>query len=422
MSDVDELPDGPRGHAAATAHGERSRRALLSAAEERYRAHGYEATRLSDITSDAQLTTGSLYRHFTGKDDILAVLFDEHRARLDAALQSATSLSAACASWIELGREHRGLLRSAQETLRPRQPQTQRWSEARDGWEQRLARLLPERLAGPSRTVAAALVVDGLEYYTLAETSGWFEERDASHVGDQIEHLVRDGLYDDPIGDTSPSPAVLAGVELDRTYFAWSVSDNQVLPTSGRGRKTWDRIREAATEVFATLGFRAATMADIANAAGVSSATVYRYFEDKEDLLLNLLTATEHELVERRMYQLDAAGRHPVQAVYEGFMQLHRDRAGVFLAWSELNTPGSTYERAWIDLHDILMTQMVKVWRRGQRNGLITKNLDVQLMTEFYGSVHERSAYSRVALGRELGVTDRDVGDLLAQLYNGGLS
>jgi AcrR family transcriptional regulator len=422
MAEADDQPDVGRGHTAATAHGERSRRALLSAAEERYRSHGYEATRLADITSDAELTTGSLYRHFTGKDDILAVLFDEHRARLDHALDSAASLASACSAWIELGRAHRGLLRSAQETLRPRQPQTQRWSLARDGWEQRMAKLLPARLVGPSRTVAAAIIVDGLEYYTLAETSGWFEARDPDHVGGQIEQLVRDGMYDAPIGDASPSRAVLAGVQLDRTYFSWSVSDNQVLPASGRGQKTWDRIREAATEVFATLGFRAATVADIAEAAGVSSATIYRYFEDKEDLLLNLLTATEHELVERRMYQLDAAGRHPVQEVYEGFMQLHRDRAGVFLAWSELNTPGSTYERAWIDLHDILMTQMVKVWRSGQRNGLITKNLDVQLMTEFYGSIHERSAYARVALGRELGVTDRDVGGMLAQLYNGGLS
>ena len=45
------------------------------------------------------------------------------------------------------------------------------------------------------------------------------------------------------------------------------------------------RIRQAALEVFAARGFSAASMADIARAADVSTGNLYRYFASKEVLL-----------------------------------------------------------------------------------------------------------------------------------------
>ncbi len=47
-----------------------------------------------------------------------------------------------------------------------------------------------------------------------------------------------------------------------------------------------DRIIEAAVEVFADKGFRAARISDIARKAGVADGTIYLYFKNKEDLLL----------------------------------------------------------------------------------------------------------------------------------------
>ena len=46
------------------------------------------------------------------------------------------------------------------------------------------------------------------------------------------------------------------------------------------------RIIDAAVEVFAEKGFRAARVSDIARAAGVADGTIYLYFKNKEDLLL----------------------------------------------------------------------------------------------------------------------------------------
>lgn len=45
------------------------------------------------------------------------------------------------------------------------------------------------------------------------------------------------------------------------------------------------RIRQAALDLFEKKGFRGATMADIANACGITKAGLYYYFQTKGDLL-----------------------------------------------------------------------------------------------------------------------------------------
>lgn len=51
------------------------------------------------------------------------------------------------------------------------------------------------------------------------------------------------------------------------------------------------RIREAAEEVFATTGYGAATMEEIAQAAGMSKKTVYSLYSNKLSLLVAVVTA-----------------------------------------------------------------------------------------------------------------------------------
>jgi AcrR family transcriptional regulator len=69
------------------------------------------------------------------------------------------------------------------------------------------------------------------------------------------------------------------------------MTDQQVLdrPVPGTGEATEDsakrrQIVEGAREVFLARGFDAASMGDIAKAAGVSKGTLYVYFKDKEQL------------------------------------------------------------------------------------------------------------------------------------------
>lgn len=78
---------------------------------------------------------------------------------------------------------------------------------------------------------------------------------------------------------------------------------------SGTGDgSTLDRVRRAASELFATRGYDGASMADIAARVGVSKATLYNYFASKEDLLLELLDASIEAWKERCRPALEGPG------------------------------------------------------------------------------------------------------------------
>jgi AcrR family transcriptional regulator len=56
-------------------------------------------------------------------------------------------------------------------------------------------------------------------------------------------------------------------------------------------------IADAAMQLFSTRGFDAVTVADVAEAAGVSEKTVFNYFPAKEDLFFDEADEREHALV-----------------------------------------------------------------------------------------------------------------------------
>ena len=65
-----------------------------------------------------------------------------------------------------------------------------------------------------------------------------------------------------------------------------------VLPTTGRGRQTRERIVNAATQVVAEKGALAASLDDVGERARASRSQLYHYFHDKTDLLLAVAEAT----------------------------------------------------------------------------------------------------------------------------------
>jgi AcrR family transcriptional regulator len=90
-----------------------------------------------------------------------------------------------------------------------------------------------------------------------------------------------------------------------------------------------DEIIAAAKEVFATKGFHATTIADIAKEAGLSYGSIYWYFDSKDDLFHTLVAAEEYALRTHLAVALAASGtrfgyaeapfRATLQATFEYF-------------------------------------------------------------------------------------------------------
>jgi AcrR family transcriptional regulator len=68
---------------------------------------------------------------------------------------------------------------------------------------------------------------------------------------------------------------------------------------SPRGTRTIRRILDAAADAFGEQGFRGASMAAVAEAAGVSKALLHYYFKDKDELLLEAQRAAFKKIHER---------------------------------------------------------------------------------------------------------------------------
>ncbi|WP_247658581.1 TetR/AcrR family transcriptional regulator [Aquabacter sp. L1I39] len=78
-------------------------------------------------------------------------------------------------------------------------------------------------------------------------------------------------------------------------------------PAAGQDPEKRRQILNGARQVFFERGFDAASMGDIARAAGVSKGTLYVYFEDKVDLFASLVSHECDETAERT-FQLEASG------------------------------------------------------------------------------------------------------------------
>jgi AcrR family transcriptional regulator len=76
-------------------------------------------------------------------------------------------------------------------------------------------------------------------------------------------------------------------------------------PRQDRSRRTRQRLVEAAVDCFESHGFEETTTAMIAARAGVAVGTVYNYFKDKRELMLELLEETNREVAEHVLGQLD---------------------------------------------------------------------------------------------------------------------
>jgi TetR/AcrR family transcriptional repressor of uid operon len=79
-------------------------------------------------------------------------------------------------------------------------------------------------------------------------------------------------------------------------------------------------ILEAAERAFVAYGFHAATMNQVADAAGMSAGNLYRYFPSKEAIVEGLC---ERDQAERSQAFAELAGAHDLQTAMRGALDRH---------------------------------------------------------------------------------------------------
>lgn len=161
-----------------------------------------------------------------------------------------------------------------------------------------------------------------------------------------------------------------------------------------RAQRKLDRratILSAARRAFARRGYRQASIIEIARASDIAEGTIYKYFESKQDLLLQVM----REFYEGLIADLETEAlrfpspRDRLRFIIQRQLQaFDRDRDLCLLFVRELR-PASDYPGSPLqDLNRRYTSIFVRVLREGQAAGKIRPDLDPRLIRDLlYGTV-----------------------------------
>ena len=246
---------------------------ILAAAEEVMSEKGYASSSISEIARKANVTDSVIYQYFKGKQDLLFSVPGEKLKRQLALLK-----------------EHLAGIPDVQSQLQKLMWLQLRYHDDHRGYA-RLLLMECRSFKGYYSSPAYEIVRKYTHIVASILDRGVKEGRFRSDVHIR---LMRDVILGTLDMETISSLAIHE-VECGEFDFEDVVNlvDSMILAkTSAEGTRVnrLDAIINAAKKIFAEKGYAKATISEIASLAGVADATIYEYFQGKEDILLSIAT------------------------------------------------------------------------------------------------------------------------------------
>lgn len=174
--------------------------------------------------------------------------------------------------------------------------------------------------------------------------------------------------------------------------FIWQ---HREVPISTRDKNSdkYIRILEAAVKVFAEQGVHQSTVSQIAREAGVADGTIYLYFKNKDDILVQFFEDKARQVFERFREEVDRGDnaieklRNLIRRHLDEF-QRDRNLAIVFQSETHRMNPTSREQLKYISkMYQDIVSEIVE---QGQMEGCIRKDLYLSLVKRFIlGAVNE---------------------------------
>jgi AcrR family transcriptional regulator len=165
-----------------------------------------------------------------------------------------------------------------------------------------------------------------------------------------------------------------------------------------RGRRSRDRIRAAARELFRERGFDGATLRAIAERAGMGTSSIYRHVQTKEELLVQELADLQEEAW-TRFRLLDRRGDSTRKRVHRFFEAQHellaRDPDLTVVALRATTYPAAPVARRVLLLHDRTIGLLAEILMGGRSRGDLDREVDVLAASRalFHGASGARIAW-----------------------------
>ena len=153
------------------------------------------------------------------------------------------------------------------------------------------------------------------------------------------------------------------------------------------------RILEAAVKVFARQGFYQSTISQVAKEAGVADGTIYLYFKNKDDILINFFSDITRQAFKRFREALVSSGssldklRSLIRAHLSAFQE-NRDVAIVYQV--ETHQSSRLAEDQIREMSKMYRDIIEGIIEQGQEEGSMRKDLYIGLVKRFIiGAVDE---------------------------------
>ena len=304
------------------------REEILDTAATVFASSGYAGTSLKDVADACGIQAGSLYHHFDSKEAIVIELVTRYQVELrrigDRALKSVADdrastpqerVIALCTAIAECALAHRAALQ-----LTSYEPPTSASAELVELVRSRPGSVKAAMTAILRSARAQGAITNEVDVELFAEQlcevtrhvglGVLYRDVNAPEVAVVLCHLVFDGgpIQSPRDGRLDRSPARRAA---NAAIRAWA--DRDRLDPNDR---TSLLLSVARTE-FARRGFEATTMRDIAAAAGMGSASVYRFIESKDAMLDSIMRSYHAKLSDgyRAVIATDSAAVEKLDAL-----------------------------------------------------------------------------------------------------------
>ena len=186
------------------------------------------------------------------------------------------------------------------------------------------------------------------------------------------------------------------------------------------------RILNAALKVFAERGFYNSKVSEVARQAGVADGTIYLYFQNKDDLLINLFEDRMSWLIDRLTTELNRVGGPPLDRV-RALIHLHLNMAVEEPELAEFITVELRQSAKFIKEYENPKFQAyLRVLRdlieEGQRKGDIRPGLDARLVVRAVFGALDELLLTLTLASRNRSVDLKEAADHVADLFIEGMS
>ena len=171
------------------------------------------------------------------------------------------------------------------------------------------------------------------------------------------------------------------------------IPDRGVKITKNNKNNKYHLILEAAVKVFARQGFYQSTVAQIAKEAGVADGTIYLYFKNKDDILVQFFSYRTKQVFDRFQAEVNKADNSSDKLrnlIRRHLTEFQRDRDMAVVYQVETHQSSRLAESQIRDMSAMYQDLVSEIVELGQQEGSIRKDLYVGLVKRFIlGAVDE---------------------------------